>query len=298
VHFSGDFRRMENPTYIVITPARDEELHIQKTIRSMVSQTRPPAQWVIVDDGSRDRTGPLCDTWAEKVDWITTVHRPDRGSRNSAGGEIDAFYAGFRAVTVPSWEFVVKLDGDLSFDPDYFERCLQRFSSQPRLGIGGGEIYNVIGLRYVTERNPRFHVRGAVKMYRRACFERIGGLVNRPGWDTLDEVTANYLGWNTQTFDGIAVYHHRVTGGAAGPWRNAVKNGLCNYTLGYHPAFMALKCVKRVSERPYLVKSIGLAWGFTKGYLRRMPQVDDKRIISYVRSQQLNRLLRRETVWK
>ena len=284
--------------FVVITPVRDEEEHLEKTIRSMIAQEATPAAWIIVNDGSRDRTGDVARRWTGECSWITVCDRPDRGRRDSAGGEIDAFYHGFGLVKDQKWDFVVKLDGDLSFEPDYFAQCLSRFQKHPRLGIGGGEIYNVVGDRHISEHNPDFHVRGAVKMYRRSCFEDIGGLLRRPGWDTVDEVTANYKGWTTKTFRDMPVLHYRYTGAAVGLWRNAIKNGLCNYVTGYHPLFMFLKCLKRLPDRPFLLQSVGLFYGFLSGYLRRIPPHSDRAVIAFVRKQQMNKLLFRESMWR
>lgn len=286
-----------SPKYIIITPVRDEELYIAKTIQSVVSQTVAPLRWVIVDDGSTDQTGRLVDQASNLHPWISVIHRSNRGSRKAGGGVVDAFYTGYSAVQENSWDYLVKLDGDLSFQNDYFESCFEEFSSNPRLGIGGGDIYNLVDGRLVPEKQPRFHVRGATKIYRRECWDEIGGLLSAPGWDTLDEVKANMLGWNTYSFPSLEVIHYRFTGNADGRWRNAVKNGLADYTCGYHPLFMLAKCLKRIWEKPYFLGSLGHAYGFAKGYVKGISRVNDPSLIKYVRKQQINRLLGRPTIW-
>ena len=285
------------PRYVVITPIRDEEAHIEKTIDSVVSQTISPVQWVIVDNGSTDRTGGLIDNAANLYPWITSIHRENRGYRKAGGGVIEAFYAGYAALSCEDWDFVVKLDGDLSFEPDYFEKCFEHFRIDPKLGLGGGDVYNLIEGRLELEKQPRFHVRGATKTYKRNCWDAIGGLLAAPGWDTLDEVKANMLGWTTYSFPDLRVTHHRLTGAADGTWRDAVKNGLADYICGYHPLFMTSKCIKRLARKPYLLGSLGHLYGFGKGYLKGVPQVDDPRLIRYLRGQQLNRLFLRPSIW-
>jgi hypothetical protein len=145
--------------------------------------------------------------------------------------------------------------------------------------------------------DPLFHVRGATKIYRRECWEQIGGLIRAPGWDTVDEVKANMLGWKTYTFPGLTLTHHRFTGNADGAWKNWVKNGLANYITGYHPVFMMLKCGKRLFAKPYGVAGLGLFWGYVSGYTRRVQRIEDKDVIAYLRRQQMNRLLLQESLW-
>lgn len=283
---------------IVITPVRDEEKYLARTAESMVKQTARPLQWIIVNDGSQDRTGVIAEEIAKKKPWIMVIHRNDRGHRDSAGGEISAFYYGSNAIVDKNWDFICKLDGDLSFEPNYFEECLNAFQRDSKLGISGGKIYNVVGGRNVYEPHPRFHVRGAVKIYRRDCWESIGGLVCRPGWDTLDEVKAQFYNWRTYTLPNVPVLHHRVTGAAVGSWKNAVKDGVCNYTVGYHPLYMAAKCCKKAFQKPFVIRAAGLWCGFIKGYFTSMKRISSKEIIRYVHNQQLRKMLGRDTIWR
>ena len=167
---------IQNVKYVVVTPVRDEERHVEATVRSVAAQTIPPTEWIIVDDGSSDRTGDILDQYAAQFPWIRVIHRPNRGFRKSGGGVIEAFYDGYSALRHDDWEFVVKLDGDLTLSPDYFEKCFEHFTEQPKLGIGGGAICHEVDGELKVEANPKFHVRGATKIYRRACWEAIGGL--------------------------------------------------------------------------------------------------------------------------
>jgi biofilm PGA synthesis N-glycosyltransferase PgaC len=286
------------PKYIIITPARDEEAYIHKTILAVVQQTTRPEQWIIVDDGSRDRTGAIIDGYAAAHPWIKPVHRSNRGFRQAGGGVIDAFNQGYEQIESLDWDFIVKLDADLSFAPDYFERCFTEFEKDESLGIGGGSIYHEQDGTLKLEPNPMFHVRGATKIYKRECWVKLGGLLRAPGWDTVDEVKANMLGWTTRSFPHLQVSHYRFTGAADGEWKDSVKNGRANYIAGYHPVFMLVKCVRRVAAKPYLTGAMGLLWGFLSGYFARAARVEDPELIRYTRTQQMRRVLFLGSIWK
>jgi glycosyltransferase involved in cell wall biosynthesis len=276
---------------------RDEEALLPSTIESMIHQTIVPVEWIIVNDGSKDNTGKIIDEFACRNPWIRAVHREDRGFRKSGGGVVDAFNDGYRALTCEDWQFIAKFDGDLTFAPEYFEKCFAEFDSDPKLGVGGGVIcYDIDGLEQIEEA-PAFHVRGATKIYRRKCWEGIGGFWPAPGWDTMDEVKANSLGWTSRSFPELHLIHHRPTGQADGLWGGLVKYGRANYICGYHPLFMLGKCLRRLRHNPPLLGSLALLYGYASGYWKRIPQVDDPVAIAYLRRQQLNRLIGRASIW-
>ncbi len=287
--------------YVIITPVRNEETFMQKTIDSMVAQSVRPTEWIIVNDGSTDKTGDIINAAARQYGWIKGVHRPDRGFRKSGGGVMEAFQDGYAQLKTKEWDFLVKLDGDLTFAADYFEKCFAHFAANPKLGIGGGLVCNEIAGQRVLDHkdDPKFHVRGATKIYSRACWEGIGGLIKSTGWDTMDELKANMLGWKTCTFNEIPIIHHRETGGADGTWKNLVKNGRANYVVGYHPLFMFSKCVRRFFRKPYGMGAVALWWGFMSGYWSNIrSQVNERDVIRYLRGQQMRALLGQKCLWK
>ena len=155
-----------NTRYVVITPVRNEESYLPLTIESVTRQSIFPLEWVIVNDGSTDRTGRIIDEYAHQFSWIRTVHRPDRGFRSNGGGVMEAFNAGYAALSCRAWDFIVKLDGDLEFETDYFKKCFQRFEKEPQLGVGGGVFTMLcstapnsssrVGHRFMFEAQPRF----------------------------------------------------------------------------------------------------------------------------------------------
>jgi glycosyltransferase involved in cell wall biosynthesis len=290
--------KIEPTKYVVVTPVRDEEQYLPFAIESMVRQSIRPQEWIIVNDGSKDRTGAIIDEAAIHHSWIRAVHREDRGFRKWGAGIIEAFYAGYEALTCSDWEFMSKLDGDLSFEPDYFEQALLKFRENPQIGIGGGVLYHYRDGKRVLEDHPVFHVRGGTKIYRRGCWDSIGGLWVGPGSDTIDEVKANMLGWTSKSFFDLHIIHHRPTGATYGKWGGVVKDGKIDYVTGYHPLFVMAKSMVRVVRWPYVLGSCALVYGYITAYLQRIPQVNDPELIRYLRRQQLGRLFGGETIWK
>ena len=283
--------------YVIVTPARDEEQNIEELIRSLAAQTCLPTEWIVVNDGSKDKTAEILEKYATEFPWLHVYHLRDRGHREPGGGVIRAFAYGLSHLQTKDWDFIVKLDGDLSFAPDYFDSCFEEFRKDPTLAVGGGTTWYEWAGSLRADVVPNFHVRGASKIYRRAFWDVMGGLPAVPGWDTIDELKANLLGWTTRTFPNVRILHRRPTGSADGVWRNWFKNGRANYITGYHPIFMMVKCAKRISEKPYVAGAFALFCGFASGYMRRLPQVADKELIRYVRREQVRRLLFRKSIW-
>lgn len=287
-----------SPRYVIVTPVRDEADHLPRTIDSVCRQAVPPVRWVIVNDGSQDGSGTIADNAAKRYFWITVVHRKDRGRRLPGGGVMEAFHAGLAEVA-DWWDYLVKLDADLSFGDDYFSSLFNKFEASAELGIAGGTVCQLEGGRTIVDSpgDPQFHVRGATKVYRRACWDAIQPLAAGPGWDTIDEVKANAAGWSTRTFPDVLLVQHKPTGGADGQWRNAFKNGRANYLSGYHPLFMVAKCCKRSLHKPIVIGGTALLLGFLSGYVQRMPRMLDAQSMRYLRGQQMRRLFLKPSIY-
>ena len=276
--------------YAVITPVRDEAEFIEKTLYSMVRQTVRPTEWVIVDDGSTDQTPEMVAGYAAGHPWLSLVRRADRGARQRGKGVVEAFYAGYETLTA-DYDFIVKLDGDLSFEPDYFESLLREFAASPRLGIAGGGVYERLDGHNWVLRAARDHVRGPTKVYRRACFEEIGGLVPALGWDGVDEWKARSLGWEVRSFLDLKVLHYRVTGSATGSLKSRLEEGYGAYYMGYHPLFLIARGIQHMSSRPYLTGGMAMIVGFFIAPIRRKERLQDTSVIRYVRRTQFKQLL-------
>lgn len=290
---------MYKPKYLVITPVRDEEAYIAHTIESMIAQTMRPHRWVIVDDGSTDRTCEIISDACRKNPWISILKRRNRGYRRPGGGVIMAFYAGYGSVASDAWDFIVKLDGDLIFERYYFEKCFEKFARENRLGIGGGTVYAIKNGKEVIDSNgdPPFHVRGATKIYKKECWNAISPLLMAPGWDTVDEVKANMFGWTTRTFKDVCLTQLKATGSAEGGLQDCYKNGVGSCIAGYHPFFMLARCVRRMPRKPYLCGSVALWCGFCAGYVKGVHKLRQLDVIHYLRRQQLRRLFLKHSIY-
>jgi biofilm PGA synthesis N-glycosyltransferase PgaC len=284
-------QRSNQPTkYSVITPVRDEAEFIEKTIHSMIHQTIKPSEWVIVNDGSTDGTAEIVARYAAEHPWIKLVNRADRGARQRGKGVVEAFYVGYGTLA-PDYDVIVKLDADLSFEPNYFEALLRAFASNPRLGITGGGVYEKQDGKNWVLYSYTEQVRGPTKVYRRACFEAIGGLVPALGWDRIDEWKALLLGWEVQSFPELKVFHYRATGAATGRIKSRIEQGYESHYMGYHPLFLIARGVRHMFHRPYVVGGLAMIVAYFIAGLRRRERLPDPAVIRFIRHTQMRQLI-------
>lgn len=277
--------------YVVVSPVRNEEQFIRLTLESMIAQVNGPAQWVIVNDGSTDGTAKIVNDYATRYSWIKLVNLENKGTRERGGRVVRVFYAGFSRLDIDEYDFIVKLDGDLSFAPDYFERILQRFAENPNLGIAGGVCYFPYRGGWRLEKAPSDHVRGATKVYQRTCFEEIGGLVPVNGWDNIDEWRAQMMGWETRGYEDLKVLHYRPTGAAEGRLRGRIKQGENSYFLGYtFPLIVARSAYRAIIDPPPILGGLAILWGYTKSWITRRPQLGDEELQRYLHKHKWKRL--------
>ena len=193
-------------------------------------------------------------------------------------------------------EYILRMDADLTFAPDFVELLLAEFVDDPRLGIAGATLYEPRAEKWREIRMPSFHTRGATKMYSNACFSAIGGLEPGIGWDTIDEMRAAMHGFRTRSIAHIRANHHRPQGSAGGGIRGFFGKGQAAYYIGYSPIFLAARAARMAIANP--IGAAMMLAGYVEGYLKRRPMVDDAKLIRFIRSQQHGRLLMRETVWR
>jgi poly-beta-1,6-N-acetyl-D-glucosamine synthase len=279
--------------YALISPVRNEAKNIEATLQSVTRQTRLPLVWVIVDDGSTDRTPELAERYAASRPWIRLLRLPDRGYYDlMEAGELRAFLTGLATIESMDYEFLGKLDGDISFGNEYYDGLLRHFEESPRLGIASGTCWYEESGRLVMEAGYSGHVRGAMRIYRRACWDDIGGVVRSLGWDAIDCYKARMRGWQTRSYEGLPVRHHVKTWTKGGLLHGRRRSGRIDYLIGTHPLFFAAKVLREIPAKPLVAAAAALAWGYAAAWFKREPRVADHDLVKFVRSEQSSRLIR------
>jgi glycosyltransferase involved in cell wall biosynthesis len=266
------------PTMLIISPVKDEAAYLSRTIESMVRQTVKPTVWLIVDDGSVDETGALADAAAERHPWIQVLHRQAGTQRRVGPGVVDAFNSGLALFDLDQFDFVCKLDGDLEFPPNYFEELLRRFEANPRLGTASGKTHIPVGDRFVLERTGDQFSHGVAKLYRRECFQEIGGFVRQVMWDGIDCHRCRMLGWEAVSYSDpeLAIKHLRIMGSSyKSIYHGRMRWGRGQYFMGTHPLYVTAISVYRMAERPWILGGFSLFLGYWKAAFERMPRYDD-----------------------
>jgi glycosyltransferase involved in cell wall biosynthesis len=278
--------------YVIITPAHNEESFIQNTLNSVVAQTIQPEQWVIVDDGSSDGTVNIIQKYVYKNPWIKLIKNTPHDTKRQGGGKVvRAFMLGYKALEVSDFKFIVKLDADLTLPPSYFEEVGKAFKSDPMVGMCGGYLSVFSNGKWIKEKSASYHLRGAIKAYRKSCFEQIGGLRPVDNWDFLDEMTLMYSSWSVKILQ-LEVKHHRPTSTLINRGlKYSYKMGLIIYKDGYDLFLLALHSVPYgLGTKPYLLSSLALIMGFLSGCITR-PQKDvNAEIEKFIRKFQYNRI--------
>lgn len=280
-------------TYALITAAYNEEEHIEKTLRSVTSQTILPGKWIIVSDGSTDRTDEIVRMYAKHFSFIRLV-RQERDQRRNFASKVFAQNAGIRLLSLKDFDFIGLMDGDASFARDYFEVLFKKFHLDPALGLASGFIYEAVDGHFVSVKgNRKWSVPGCIQMFRRECFETIGSLlpIKYGCVDTYLEIAARMQGWKGHSFSDLVIHHHRPCGGAVGLLRYSYRKGLAEYSIGYHPAFEFARLARRiVSLRPSL-GALAQLCGFVVASLRREKRLVSPEFVAYLRREQKGRLL-------
>lgn len=284
-------KRVPGPRYVVITPARNEADFIGRCLESMVAQTVRPLRWVIVSDGSTDGTDELVARYAAAHPWIGLLRMPERRERHFAG-KVHAFNAGLAKVRSLEFEALASLDADITFEPDYFAFLLGRLADNPALGLVGtpfsenGKTYDY---RFVSIE----HVSGACQLFRRECFEAIGGYVpvKGGGVDHVAVISARMKGWKTRTFTEKQCYHHRKQGSASqGVLQAKFRVGTVDYALGGHPAWEVCRTFYQMTKRPHVVGAVMIMAGYCWSLVRGVERPVSTELVRFRRHEQMARL--------
>jgi biofilm PGA synthesis N-glycosyltransferase PgaC len=286
-------RMLNLPTYVIVTPARNEARYIELTIKSVIAQTVRPLKWVIVSDGSTDGMDEIVSRYATDHAWIELVRMPERTERHFAG-KVHAFNAGYARMNGLQYDVVVNLDADVSFGEDYFSFLLQRLAEDPQLGLVAGRLVDVVSNQsYNYKITGTEYVSGPCQAFRLQCFGAIGGYQPRKsgGVDVVAVLSARAKGWQTRTFTEKPYYHHRPMNGAKMKGaRERLHTGYKDYLLGNHPAWEVFRSLYQMRSRPYLIGGVLIFVGYFWMWLSRAERTMPKDLIEFRRKEQIERL--------
>jgi len=277
--------------YVLISPAHNEEANIEKTIRSVVSQTFRPEKWLIVSDGSTDRTDQIVNKFISENPWMKLIRLPEHRDRQFAA-KVGAFNAGYEKVKGLDYDIIGNLDADISFDPDYFQFLIGKFAGNPDLGVGGTPFVED-GKHYDYRFTNIEHVSGACQMFRRKCFEDIGGYIpiKNGGIDWVAVTSARMKGWQTRTFTEKTCQHHRKMGtGNTSEMLTWYRQGRKDYFLGNHPLWEMFRASYQMTKKPIIIGGLYLISGFVWEALRGVKRPISKELIDFIRKEQIQRL--------
>jgi glycosyltransferase involved in cell wall biosynthesis len=281
----------KNFSYVLITPARNEEAYIEKTIQSVISQTVLPEKWVIVSDGSTDRTDEIVQKYVPGYSWIELIRMHEHRDRQFAA-KVSAFNAGFDKTGDTRYDIIGNLDADISFEEGYFEFLMEKFAGDSSLGVAGTPFVEE-GSHYDYRFTNIEHVSGACQMFRRECFANIGGYVpiKGGGVDWTAVTTARMKGWKTRTFTEKVCQHHKKMGsGNHGEFAALFKHGKKDYFLGGHPLWQVFRSVYQMTKKPYLLGGSLLFLGYLWALITRTERPISKELMKFHRGEQMQRL--------
>jgi biofilm PGA synthesis N-glycosyltransferase PgaC len=279
--------------YILITSARNEEAFVTKTLDSVTTQTHLPECWVVIDDGSSDRTAEIVAGYAQKFPWITLIRNPKREGRNFAAKANAVNMALTRSQDI-GFGVLGNLDADVSFPADYMEFLMGKFSADPKLGVAGTPFTQAGGYDSTKDSfEGENFVAGPIQLFRRECFKEIGGYTASPagGVDWIAVMTARLKGWTVRSFSDKRFHHYRSMGTAErGKVEALFSYGQKDYYLGGSPVWQMFRCTYQMVKKPYLIGGLALFAGFTWATVRRMPRVVSRELMQFHRQEQMKKL--------
>lgn len=283
---------MKTFSYVLVTPARNEAAFIEKTILSVLAQTVLPEKWIIVNDGSTDATGRIVEAYAKNNGLLEHITVSGDASRNF-GSKVRAFMTGYDKLAGRHYDFIGNLDGDVSFEPNYFEMIIKEFHDHEKLGLAGGVILDFYSDRFIKQKISLNSVAGAVQLFRKKCFDDIGGYIPLQYGcvDTYAEVMARMKGWEVRTLPDVLVFHHKPVNKARGNMiRSSVLRGIKDYMIGYHMVFYVLRCLSKLRSRPVVIGGMLAMLGYFWAGINKKEGDVPKEFLDYYKKEQLERL--------
>ena len=280
---------MNTRNYVLISPCRDEAKYMRQTLDSVISQSVRPAKWIIVDDGSTDRSPEVLSEYQQKHSWIQVVTRTDRGARSVGPGVIEAFYAGYQVINPEDYDYLCKLDLDLRLPPRYFEILMERMEANSRIATCSGKAYLEEDGRLIAEKHGDDTSLGMTKFYRVSCFKAIGGFVRQVMWDGIDCHCCRMLGWIACSWDDqeLRFVHLRPMGSSSQSiYTGRIRHGYGQYYMGTSFLFIAASAIYRVNQKPYVLGSLAMLWGWVQSALVGKPRYEDATFRRFLRRYQ------------
>lgn len=278
--------------YVLITPARNEEAFIEKTIQSVNAQTILPQKWVIVSDGSIDRTDEIVKAYAKGKDWMEFIRLSEHRDRHFAA-KVHAFNAGYERVKSLAYDVIGNLDADISFGEDFFEYLLDKFERMPELGVAGTHYIEATFHSFKDSYINVHHVNGQCQLFRRQCFEDIGGYIpiKEGGIDWVAVTTARMKGWKTYSFSERTYIHHHTMGRTYGNILSArFHYGKKDYFCGSHPLWETFRSMFQMTKKPYIVGGLLLLLGYFWAWASRVEKPVSEELMKFYRQEQMKRL--------
>ena len=280
--------------FLIITPACNEEKHLPDLIQSMVNQTLLPFEWIIVDDGSTDNTSNLIQQACLEHKWIRYLRKEKKDTRSPGKSVVETFYFGFDNKTVDDYNIVMKLDADLVLPNNYLFTISNEFMKDKHLGMVGGVCVIKSDGTYILETETNLdHIRGALKAYRKECFQDIGGLVKNMGWDTVDEHHARFRGWEVSVLKDLEVLHQRSTHQEYGFLKAAFRNGKMLYSIRMDIFLLIGNSIKKSFKFPFLVLGILMFFGYVFAFITRYEKIVNKDLGKFIRKYRYKKILQR-----
>jgi glycosyltransferase involved in cell wall biosynthesis len=291
--FPNDPSGNPQKSYVLMTSGYNEEENIGKTIESLLAQTVLPKTWVIVSDGSVDRTDEIVQGYAAKHSFIRFV-RKQRAPGRSFGSKVLALKSASELLQREGFDFIGNLDADITLNAPYFEELLRRFEARPKLGLAGGYVCEKIDGEYQSRRGNRvYSVAHAAQVMRRECYEAIGGyaVLEYGGEDWHAQTSARMHGWEIEAFPELPIYHHRRTGEADNLVRHKFRQGRMDYSLGSDVLFETLKCFERIPEKPFFIGGMSRWLGFWWSLLQGEKRPVSPEFVAFMRQEQREKLV-------
>jgi len=283
---------MTKKMYALLTAAHNEERYIEKTITSVLEQTVLPVKWIIVSDNSTDSTEHIVRHYSRQYSFIRLVRKKSTEGRHF-GSKALAIRLAYAQLKAFKFDFIGNLDADVSFAPTYFQFLLEKFAQNQKLGLAGGIRYDLVNGSFKQVPISPNSVGGPSQVFRRCCFEQIGGYLplQKGGIDSVAEIMVRMYGWDVVSFPELKVYHYRQTGTANGNKIKSLFNaGIRDYSIGYHPMFEIVRCLPRLKEKPYLLRTLLMLSGYFWAGVSRYERPVSKTLIQFLRAEQKQRL--------